>query len=78
MSWKEENDTLVKEFGFGNFSEAVGFINKIKDLADKADHHPDILIHSYNKVRVILTTHSEGKVTDKDHSLAWEIDGLVE
>lgn len=74
MDWKTENNKLVKEFVLKNFEEAVRFINQILPLAEAADHHPDIFIHSYKKVKVMLFTHSEGKITEKDYSLAKQID----
>ena len=73
-NWKEENNQLVKEFELSDFKGAVDFVNKIVPHAEAADHHPDVLIHSYKKVKVMLFTHSEGKVTDKDYSLAEQID----
>lgn len=76
MDWKTENETLVKEFVFSNFKEAIDFVNRILPLAESADHHPDILIHSYKKVKVILFTHSEGKITEKDYALAEKIEKL--
>lgn len=76
MNWKAEDTKLIKEFDLGNFVKAVEFVNKITPLAENADHHPDILIHSYKKVRIELTTHSEGKITDKDYDLAKKIDLL--
>lgn len=76
MDWKNENNHLSKEFTFSNFTEAVNFVNKIVPIANKADHHPDIFIHSYKKVKVLLTTHEKGKVTDKDYSLANEINNI--
>ena len=76
MDWKTENNKLVKDFVLGNFVQAVEFINKIVPLAEKADHHPDIYIHSYKKVRIELMTHSEGKITEKDYDLAKEIDKI--
>lgn len=77
MDWIEENNFLKKDFEFKNFVEAVDFVNKIMPLAEKADHHPDILIYSYKKVRITLTTHEEGKVTQKDYSLANAIDASL-
>ena len=65
MNWKIENKLLVKELEFANFSEAIDFVNKILPLAEEANHHPDLLIHSYKKVKVVLYTHSENKITDK-------------
>jgi 4a-hydroxytetrahydrobiopterin dehydratase len=76
MVWKEEGILLVKDFEFKDFSKAVDFVNKIAKVAEKADHHPNILIHSYNKVRITLTTHSENKITEKDRKLAKEIDKI--
>ena len=76
MEWKTENDKLEKEFVFSNFVETVDFVNKIVPLAEKANHHPDILIHSYKKVKIMLFTHSENKITEKDYQLAKEIDKL--
>jgi 4a-hydroxytetrahydrobiopterin dehydratase len=77
MSWNTENNKLTYEFVFANFVEAVKFVNQIVPLAEKANHHPDILIHSYKKVRIELFTHSEGKITDKDYQLAGEIEKLL-
>lgn len=78
MNWIEENDTLVKEFEFANFTEAVNFVQQIVPLANEADHHPDVLIHSYKKVKVMLRTHSENAVTDKDYALTEKIDSLID
>lgn len=78
MDWKTEEEKLVKEFEFSNFIEATEFVNKVVPLAEKADHHPDILIHSYKKVKVILFTHSENKITEKDYELAQEIDRIFQ
>ncbi len=77
MEWKKDKK-LEKEFTFSNFVESVDFVDKIVPLAQAADHHPDILIHSYKKVKVMLFTHSENKITEKDYNLAKKIDGLVD
>jgi len=76
MNWKIEGKSLVKEFEFDNFSQAIEFVNKIFPLAEEANHHPDLLIHSYKKVKVMMRTHSRDKITDKDYSLAKKIDTL--
>jgi 4a-hydroxytetrahydrobiopterin dehydratase len=49
----------------------------VADLAEEANHHPDILVHGYNRVRLKLTTHSDGRVTDADHAMAGLIDEIV-
>ena len=77
MNWKTEEDLLVKEFEFKDFVESVRFVNNILPLAEEMNHHPDLLIHSYNKVKVMLMTHSEKKITDKDYSLAKKIDQII-
>ncbi len=56
--------------------DAIGFVNRIAQAAEKAGHHPDITIN-YNVVSIALSTHSEGGVTEKDFELAKEIDGLA-
>jgi len=75
-SWKTKNNKLTKTFEFKNFKEALNFVNKVAVLAEKSDHHPDILIHNYKFVKITLTTHSENKITPKDHALAKLIDKL--
>ena len=77
MKWKEEDNKLVKEFEFNDFVEAVTFVQAIVPFAEKMQHHPDIQIHRYNKVRISLTTHDVGEVTEKDHTLAKQIDALL-
>lgn len=74
MSWVTENKSLTKEFSFANFTEAINFVNKVHDISEDIGHHPNILIHSYNKVKIMLYTHSENKITEKDHILANKID----
>jgi 4a-hydroxytetrahydrobiopterin dehydratase len=74
--WKAINNTLVKEFEFTDFKSAVDFINRIAIVAEKQNHHPDILLHSYKRVKITLSTHSENKVTEKDYKLAELIDKL--
>jgi 4a-hydroxytetrahydrobiopterin dehydratase len=74
--WKEENNKLSRTFTFKDFSEALAFITRVGLLAEKHDHHPEIY-NVYNSVRIQLQTHSAGnKVTEKDHSLAADIDKL--
>ncbi|MEM0279320.1 4a-hydroxytetrahydrobiopterin dehydratase [Metallosphaera sp.] len=74
--WKFENDTLVKDFIFKDFSNSVKFLTMVQPVADSLDHHPDVCIF-YNKVRVTLTTHDEGGVTDLDVKLAKKLDELA-
>ena len=75
--WTESADALEREFAFDDFAAALAFVNRVGEAAEAANHHPDILLHSWNKVRLTLTTHDEGGLTDKDRSLAQTIDGLA-
>lgn len=71
--WRRAGEEIVKDFEFLGFMPAIAFVNKVADAAESADHHPDILI-KYNKVRITLSTHSEGGITEKDFALARHID----
>ena len=77
-SWRydEEKKMITKEYLLADFGAAIDFIQEIEPLAQSADHHPDILLHGYRKVRVMLTTHSAGGVTTNDINLAKAIDAL--
>ncbi len=68
--------TLTRVFNFDDFKQALAFVNKIGDLAEELNHHPDIELN-YGKVVVNLTTHSAGGLTSKDFELANQIDQLV-
>ena len=75
--WKEENDTLSREFVFKDFSEAFAFMTRVAMIAEKLNHHPD-WSNVWNKVRINLSTHDAGNVvTDLDKKLAQEIDHLL-
>ncbi|HEX8087161.1 MAG TPA: 4a-hydroxytetrahydrobiopterin dehydratase [Solirubrobacteraceae bacterium] len=74
--WQEEGQELVREYQFADFAEALRFVNRVGEVAEEANHHPDILIHGWNKVRLSLSTHSEGRITDADHAMAARIDGI--
>jgi 4a-hydroxytetrahydrobiopterin dehydratase len=75
--WRQEGETLVRDLEFKDFAGALAFVNRVGEAAEAANHHPDITIHGWNKVRLVLSTHSEGRVTDNDHRLAETIDGLM-
>ena len=63
----------MKEFRFGGFPDAIAFVVRVGMAAEVANHHPDLDIR-YNRVRVALSTHSEGGLTEKDFALAAEAD----
>ena len=75
--WQLGNDgQLHAEYTFKNFSRAMLFANAIGLLAEHADHHPDLFIHSYRHVKISLMTHSQNGITDKDFALIAQIDAL--
>ena len=76
--WSQRPDALQREFEFADFKGAMAFVNRVADAAEEANHHPDMLIHGWNKVRLTLSTHSEGGLTDADHALARRIDAVIE
>ncbi len=67
--------SIQKKFSFGNFKEALAFVNQVGELAEKSDHHPDITIN-YNKVTLTSWTHTSGGLTTKDFDLAGHIEKL--
>ena len=67
---------IRRDFRFGTFAEAFGFMARVALLAEKADHHPD-WSNSYNKVAITLSTHSAGGITEKDVALAAAIDAAA-
>ena len=75
--WDLEGKTIERTFEFDDFSQAIDFVNGIAELADEVDHHPDMDIR-YSKVRVILSTHSKGGLTEMDFDLAEKIGTLVD
>jgi 4a-hydroxytetrahydrobiopterin dehydratase len=76
-AWEVEGKALERTFEFEDFAQAIDFVNGLAELAEDADHHPDIDVR-YNKVRVILSTHSKGGLTEMDFDLAEKIDTLVD
>ena len=75
--WREEDSELVRDLKFDDFASAMAFVNRVAEAAEEANHHPDILVHGWNKVRLSLQTHTAGAVTENDHRLAATIDELV-
>ena len=78
MKWTEENGLLTREFEFGDFISALHFVNEVGSLAEEAKHHPDVLLHQYRKVKIMLKSHDADAITDRDHRLARAIDALTD
>lgn len=75
-NWELQGNTIVRELHASNFTAAVGALNSIAILAETMDHHPDMLIYGWNKLRIVLTTHDRGNLTELDFKLAAKIDEL--
>jgi 4a-hydroxytetrahydrobiopterin dehydratase len=74
--WMLERSSIRRELEFEDFRRSMAFVEKVAELAEEHGHHPDILI-SYNHVRLDLTTHEAGGLTEKDFALASAIDRLI-
>jgi len=75
--WKEENNKLVREFKFEDFTQAFAFMTKVAIHAEKMNHHPN-WSNVWNTVKIELTTHDEGNtITQKDRDLAAKIDEIL-
>jgi 4a-hydroxytetrahydrobiopterin dehydratase len=74
--WQEHDNALVREFELPSFPEAIEFVDRVAQLAQSENHHPDIDIR-YRRVTVRWTTHSEGGITDKDREMAERTSALA-
>jgi 4a-hydroxytetrahydrobiopterin dehydratase len=74
--WATVDGALERTFVLPSFSDAIAFVNRVAELAEQEDHHPDIAV-SYKKVTLRWTSHSEGGITDRDYALAERSDGLA-
>jgi 4a-hydroxytetrahydrobiopterin dehydratase len=75
--WHREGDAIVRDVERSDFAGAIALVNRVAEVAEAANHHPDILVHGWNKVRLTLSTHSEGGLTQADLDLAGEIDAVL-
>lgn len=77
MPWSRDGDSIAREWTFADFAAAVAFVAQVGEAAERANHHPDILLHGWNKVRLTLSTHSQGGLTQADFDLACTVDGFA-
>ncbi len=75
--WQRQGQAIVREWKLDDFAAAIAFVNRVADVAETANHHPDIHLHGWNKVRLELSTHSEGGLTQADFDMASRIDALA-
>jgi 4a-hydroxytetrahydrobiopterin dehydratase len=74
--WERRGNAIAREWKLADFDDAIAFVNRVAALAQDANHHPDILVHGWNRVRLELCTHSAGGLTAADFALAERIDAL--
>lgn len=75
-AWAIGGEMLTRTFQFDDFVAAIAFVNRVAEYAEQAVHHPDIDIR-YNRVRIGLTTHDDGGISEKDIALATQLDGIA-
>jgi len=74
--WEKDNNLIRTERVFADFVSAIGFINAVAILSEAMDHHPDIKLYAWNKVRLELSTHDKGGLTRLDFDLADKINAI--
>lgn len=74
--WRHDDEALRKEFAFRGFSAAVAFVDRLVEPANAARHHPDLEV-GYGRVRVSLSTHDEGGVTERDVAMARTVESIA-
>jgi len=74
--WHRDGDAIVRDVEYQDFPAAIAALNAAAIAAEEAGHHPDILVHGWNKLRFTVTNHSAGGLTEADFALATAIDGL--
>lgn len=71
--WKHQGEVITKQYTFKEFMDGIRFINRIAEIAEKMDHHPDIEVN-YKRITFTLSTHDQGGITEKDVKLAEAIE----
>jgi 4a-hydroxytetrahydrobiopterin dehydratase len=75
--WKRDGDEIVRNWKFNDCAEAMAFVNRVAEAAEEANHHPDILVHGWNNVKLSLTNHSAGGLTAVDFEMAAKFDDVA-
>jgi 4a-hydroxytetrahydrobiopterin dehydratase len=75
-SWSRSGEEIVRDWKFPDFAAAMAFANQVAAVAEEANHHPDIFVHGWNNVRLSLTNHSAGGLTETDFEVAARFDAL--
>ena len=77
LEWTLEDQAIVRDLRFDDFAAAIAFVVRVAELAETHNHHPDILVHGWNKVKLSLTNHAAGGLTEIDFDMAARCDALL-
>jgi len=75
--WKKEGKWLVRKYKFKTFLQALGFLNIVGTIGEELMHHPDAHLENYNNLTLKITSHRQGKLTQKDFELAGRIEKIL-
>ena len=75
--WTGDDRQIEKTFQLKDFKGALDLLNQVGEIAEEMDHHPDLFLHSWNKLKIVIATHSAGGVTTNDVSLAQKIEEIA-
>jgi 4a-hydroxytetrahydrobiopterin dehydratase len=75
--WSEIDGALERTFVLRDFREAIAFVNQVAELAEEANHHPDISVHGYRNVTLRYWTHTKGGITENDVTQAQRVNELA-
>jgi 4a-hydroxytetrahydrobiopterin dehydratase len=75
--WVRDGQAIVRDCKLADFAAAIAVVDAVAVVAERANHHPDILVHGWNRLRLTLSTHSAGGLTDADFALAAQLDALL-
>ena len=75
--WRLEADAIVRDLKFDDFAAAIAYVDRIAVVAEAHNHHPDILVHGWNRVQLSLTNHAAGGLTEVDFDMAARFDAIV-
>lgn len=76
LDWSREGDRIATSRTLDDFAAALDFVNRVGEIAEDHNHHPDIHLEDYNRVRLSVTTHDAGGLTERDFELARAVDDL--
>jgi 4a-hydroxytetrahydrobiopterin dehydratase len=76
-AWTRDGPAIVRDHRVADFAAAIAVVNAVAEVAEALDHHPDILVHGWNRLRLTLSTHSAGGLTAADFRLAEGIEALL-